>query len=131
MRSLLLPALLFSDTLVASTQTGKMDHAPTVDQCAADVRLWPSQMTEYLDAETARINTGAPNSSELMKLTARQLNDRAYEMGQCAFVDPSHQDDYNHQLGLYGEARKDRYVAFVRRHHLEKEFYQEDEAGKR
>jgi hypothetical protein len=131
MRNLLLPALLFSATLVVSPQTGKTDHAPTVDQCIGDMRLWQSQMTEYQDAETAHINTGTPDNSELMKLTARQLNDRAYEMGQCAVVDPSRQDDYSRQLGLYGEARKDRFVSFVHRHHLEKEFYQEDEAGKR
>jgi hypothetical protein len=114
-----------------SPQANTQDHAPTAEQCLADMRLWRSQMTEYLDAETAHINMGSPNNSELMKLTARQLNHRAYEMGKCAIIDPSRADDYNGELNSYSEARKDRFVSFVLRHHLEKEFYQEDEAGKR
>ncbi len=84
-----------------------------------------------MNAETAQINDGIPDKSNVMRLTMRQLNDRAMEMGDCAIVDPSKADDYNGELNSYTAARKDRFEFFVRRHHLVRQLYQEDEAGMR
>jgi hypothetical protein len=131
MRNLLVAMALALGVFVGSPLADTKDHAPTVVQCIADLNLWRSQINEYMDAETAHIKAGTPNKSDVMTLTMRQLNDRAFEMGECAVVDPSKEDEYDKQLNQYSEAREDRYVSFVRRHHLEKQLYQEDEAGMR
>jgi hypothetical protein len=123
-------ALAFG-VLAGSPRGDIEDHAPTVEQCTADLSLWRSQITEYLKAETAHNKEGTPDKTEVMKLTMRQLNDRASEMGDCAVVDPSKEDEYNGELRSYATARQDRYKFFVRRHHLERQLYQEDEAGQR
>jgi hypothetical protein len=84
-----------------------------------------------MDAETVHVNVGTPNKSYVAKLAMRRLGDRASEMGDCAIVDPSKEGEYNSELRDYLSARADRYVSFVRRHHLERQLYQEDEAGQR
>ena len=68
-------ALLF---MMSHADHGQGDHAPTVEMCRADARLWTDQMDEYNDAETDYINKGLPNRSAVMKLTFIKLNDRAY-----------------------------------------------------
>ncbi len=96
------------------------------------MRLWRSQVIDYNNAEkTAHLNTGSPNGSELTKLTMRQLAVRAHEMVQCEAVDPGNLDRYDFVTGGVLEVRKNRYKLFVERHGLERQLFQEDEAGVR
>jgi hypothetical protein len=110
---------------------GQSDHAPTVETCTADARLWINQITEYMNAEADYINKGLPNRSTLMGLTYIQLIDRADEMGQCAYVDPQSEDKYHRLMEDYGDARNDRLRFFIKRHGLLKQMMAEDAAGKR
>jgi hypothetical protein len=61
-KSLLLMAAMF----VAHPLFGQeVKHAPTVDQCQADVRLWANDRVEneYLDAEDLKSKSGTNNRS--------------------------------------------------------------------
>jgi hypothetical protein len=107
------------------------DHAPTVEQCRADRDVWLYEITEYENAETDRIESGSPNHTHVNGLTLAQLNDRTKETLTCAHVDPSREDLYNHLGSAYTDARKDRYVAFIRRHGLNSQLFREDNAGVR
>lgn len=88
-------------------------------------------MEDYNYAEAARINSGTRNNTVVMKLSMRQIAKRQGELMDCASVDPSKSDDYNHELGQYVEAHNDRYKMFVERHKLTQQVYKEDDAGLR
>lgn len=107
------------------------DHAPTAEQCVADMRLWSSQMDDYLIAETARIKSGTPDKSQVIGLTMTQLNDRASEMVECVAVDPSGQVDYRQEASEYNDAYRDRFERYIVRHHLMDQVLKEDEEGLR
>ena len=109
----------------------QQDHAPTTEQCFADMRLWRSQTADYVAADESGANTGTPNRSELTKFTVKQLTSRTCEMRKCVVVDPERGDDYNQTSSELDAAIKDRYVMFVVRHNLVRQFVSEDEAGKR
>jgi hypothetical protein len=95
------------------------------------MRLWSSQMDDYLAADTARINSGTPNKSEITKLTMAQLIDRAGEMAKCVVVDPTGQADYKQTASDYNSAYSDRLERFIVRHHLMDQVFKEDQAGLR
>ncbi|MGH9595507.1 MAG: hypothetical protein ACRD3K_01800 [Edaphobacter sp.] len=125
-------ALIFTTFLFTVFRLGlAQDHAPSVEMCRADRNLWADQMTEYEYAETDYINKGLPNRSLLMGLTYIQLNNRAFELGQCAVVDVVSDSEYNHLVSRYSSARDDRFKFFVKRHNLYKQMLTEDTAGKR
>ncbi len=117
-------------SLAWSSSLGQ-EHATSIEQCRADLNLWRSQITDYLNADTNRINNNVPNNTEVMKLTFTQLNARAYELGQCAVIDPDNEESYNDNAGAYNNARNDRYKFFVERHKLKKQMLAEDAAGRR
>jgi hypothetical protein len=52
-------------------------------------------------------------------------------MRKCVIVDPEKEDGYNQTASELDSAIKDRYVMFVVRHNLVRQFTLEDEAGKR
>jgi hypothetical protein len=131
MRNLILGVLLGFAALPINQRAVGQDHAPSMEQCVADMRLWSSQMDDYLVAETARIKSGSPDKSQLMGLTMRQLNDRASEMVDCVAVDPSGQVDYKEEASEYNDAYRDRYERYIVRHHLMDQVLKEDEEGLR
>jgi len=116
---------------VAPSLGGQQDHATTNEQCSADMRLWRSQTADYFTADESGANAGTHNRSELMKYSVRQLTSRAIEMRKCVIVDPEKEDGYNQTASELDSAIKDRYVMFVVRHNLVRQFTLEDEAGKR
>jgi hypothetical protein len=129
MRNLVLCVVLGVTTLAIEPQAAVQDHAPTVEQCVADMRLWSSQMTDYWIADTARMKSGTPNKSEVMGLTIRQLSERSSEMLECISVDPSGRDDYKQEASEYNAAYNDRFERFIVRHHLMDQVLKEDKAG--
>ncbi len=77
------------------------------------------------------MNNGVPDNTEVMKLSYNELNDRAYEMGQCAAIDQGQADSYNGVMADYVSAKNDRYKFYVERHKLKQAMLREDAAGKR
>ena len=126
-----LPVILFAVfmPLGVSPFVLAQDHAPTVQQCTADSRLWMSQMTEYNNAEAARLTQGRPNKTEIMMSSFRLLAARARELVQCQAVDPDRQNYYDQVNTQILDAVHNRYVMFVERHHLTAEMIKEDDDG--
>lgn len=85
-------AVLCLIALPVHRAVAQKDHAPTIEQCRADWNLWVYQLTEYNNAETARLESGIPDHTELHGLTMAQLAEREQEMRTCAHVDPSKGD---------------------------------------
>lgn len=93
------------------------DHAPTVEQCRADQRLWNRQLTD---------------GTEIIKsLTYYQLNDRMGEMADCVAVDDERAAIYAMTSGRFNAQQMIRLRDFVKRHELYQQFIAEDAAGKR
>jgi hypothetical protein len=64
-------------------------------------------------------------------MTAKELQARANEMGDCMKVDPSKATNYSGTQDNYMLLFLSRAFAFVPRHDLSNQFYQEDEVGAR
>ncbi len=97
------------------------DHAPTVEQCRADQRLWSSvhDTQDYKDA--------------MSRLSAQTLKQRSDEMSDCFAVDSENSHDYFAVVAACGMEMEmgRRYRHFIDRHHLMAQFLAEDAAGKR
>lgn len=131
MKTLVVVLFFASIALSRSQKSLAQDHAPSVVQCTADMRLWASQYLDYSAAESARLNQGTPNNTAMMKLSIRLLNARAAEMVQCDVVDPSNSQLYRQVTTALQEACDNRFLMFIARHHLKAQVYEEDEAGLR
>jgi hypothetical protein len=92
------------------------DHAPTVEQCRADQRLWSSVVHD---------------KDAVSKLSAQTLTKRSEEIQDCFAVDPENSNDYFYLMVGYGVALSVRYKDFIQRHNLTAQFLAEDAAGKR
>jgi hypothetical protein len=92
------------------------DHAPTVDQCRADQRLWSSQLD---------------TPEEVNALSFRKLNKRSEEMAACSTVDEEHPTSYSLTGARLTLQKESRLFDFVTRHKLFDQFLAEDAAGKR
>jgi len=95
------------------------DHAPTVEQCRADQRLWSSvhDTQDYKDA--------------MSRLSVQTLKLRSDEMSDCFAVDSVNAHDYFEVVAACGMEMGRRYRHFIDRHHLMAQFLSEDAAGKR
>ena len=93
------------------------DHAPTVEQCRADQRLWITQLIE--------------NPEIVKSLTYDQLNDRMLEMANCDAVDRDREIVYVETAARFNMKQMVRLLDFVKRHELLDQFRAEDAAGKR
>lgn len=113
--------------IVAPAFAQDVEHAPTAAQCQADSALWQSQAADFFRAG----NPHDTNNTVIAKMTARQLQARANELGDCMKVDPTNATDYSGTQDNYMLLFLARAFAFVQRHNLSNQFYQEDEAGAR
>lgn len=93
----------------------EIKHAPTIEQCRADQRVW---LAEF-ERENARGRT------------LRTLLLWGNEMSDCRHVDPQKVDSYGVVQGYVTLAEADRYSRFLERYGLMQQFVVEDEAGKR
>ena len=109
------------------------EHAPTVDVCRADRAAWHNteEETDYLNQETKHVSDDLKNRNRIAKLSFKEITLREGEMATCASVDEPNHDGYFEMMKFYGDVRSDRYVSFIRRHHLMQQFIAEDAAGAR
>jgi hypothetical protein len=112
--SLLWLALL--SVTLAPTQTTQIEHAPTVEQCKADQRLWAAE-------------TQIEKSKNLPAHRAMVV--RSEETGACANVDPENRAGYLGVMVLTFGDLLHRYSDFVDRRSMRDQFAAEDAAGKR
>jgi hypothetical protein len=116
-----LGCLMFAcGALVASLASGRptqeVKHAPTVEQCQADQRLWQAKLEDSASASSVSYN---------------MLADWADEMKDCAKVDPAGHSLYENVEEEAVDRILVRYLRFLQRHNLLNQFVAEDAAGAR
>ncbi len=127
--------LLFGLLLVIPATGQENAHAPTLEQCKADVAVWGDSdaQLEYSKAQLAFIRDGTPNKTEINKLDMQELTGRMSEMVDCMKeVDPVVEaKDYESVESFYQNIQGDRAYDFIVRHGLHDRFLLEDRQGKR
>jgi hypothetical protein len=128
---LLLP-LLF---LLVSPMTAQVEHAPTPQQCRADVNAWdvPNFNASYWNEE--QFSTFAARVMHDHAVTAKDLDAREAELAQCLKTDKSlltaDPNRYIQARQAYFIAELARMADYMKRHNQMTQFYDEDEQGKR
>lgn len=109
--------LICSGGLAALAQ----NHAPSPEQCVADVTTWYEQW--HLQATFKTDDHGPP---------FHELERRADELAGCSGSKaPKGPVPYDEMMALYWNEENQRQKAFILRHGLTKQFIEEDAAGKR
>jgi hypothetical protein len=99
-----------------SLHAQQVQHAPTVEQCRADQRLWFSRL-EDLPA--------------IKSVSYKELGNWLVEMGDCEHVNPENQVSVlQHNKAEINAQRVMRLEHFLDRHHLYDQFLAEDAQGK-
>jgi hypothetical protein len=116
MKTLLLIAVTLLTSLAWSQD---IHHAPTAEQCHADIAVWKAE--KKADIEALPINT---------------LLDRANYLADCGKVlfdvKDRDEDEWTRTLrGVYDQHALHRTLAFIKRHDFESQFADEDAKGKR
>jgi hypothetical protein len=101
--------------LLTASVSGQIEHAPTVQQCQADQRLW------FYELEN--------DGSNLPGIDV--LRQWSKEMSVCEKVEPDHKWAYYNTSGEIDGEEITRMVNFLDRHNLWGQFIAEDAAGKR
>jgi len=102
--------------LVILLPAQEVKHAPTVEQCRADQRLWLAKVEGSADTTLPDFLT---------------LQTWAEEMDDCRSVDPANHGQYYNIVGEIQATQFQRLMSFVGRHGLYDKFIEEDKAGKR
>jgi len=126
--------LLFGLLLVIPATGQEHAHAPTLEQCKADVAVWGDSdaQLEYSKAQLAFVKDGTSNKTEVNKLSMQELNERMAEMSDCMKeVGPIEAKDYEGVVSFYISIDGDRAYDFIVRHGLHDRFLLEDRQGKR
>ncbi len=119
---LLLPLFL----LFVIPMTGQIEHAPTPQQCRADVNSWevPKEFSNFVTRVVGDHS-----------LTAKEIDAREAELNQCLKTDQSlltaNPTRYIQARRAYSIAELVRMADYLKRHNLTGQFYEEDEQGKR
>jgi hypothetical protein len=99
-----------------SLASQEVQHAPTVEQCRADQRLWLSEIES---------NHGSDG------LAFYELTGRWVEMFECQKVDPERHFSYYNTFSEIDSEQERKLEDFLRRHKLYGQFIAEDAQGKR
>lgn len=94
----------------------EVKHAPTVEQCRADQRLWMSKV------ET---------DSDVVSISFTDLSSWADEIDDCEKVDPDSRYKYLSLESEIAYTKISRFRKFLKRHDLLQQFLAEDAQGKR
>jgi hypothetical protein len=94
----------------------EVKHAPTVEQCRADQKLWLAKLEEPGGITNVRV---------------KELHGWQGEMRDCKSVDPEYDDRYYNVTGEIQGALLTRFADFLIRHNLFEQFTAEDAQGKR
>src|SRR5215831_1922665 len=111
LRPLLLAVISFQ-----SVHSQEVQHAPTVEQCRADQRLWFSRLED---------------EGSVKDVGYKELRSWGIEMGDCERVDPDFYIRYSNTGAEIAYAILMRLEHFLYRHNLRYQFYAEDAQGKR
>jgi hypothetical protein len=109
-------AVALINTPISFTDAQEVEHAPTAAQCQADQAVWFSTIED---------------SGRNQTVPYRTLNQWGLEMGQCEEVDKPNILRYQNVETEVLAVAEQREHAFLKRHDLLRQFYQEDEAGVR
>ena len=115
MKRFLAFAIVLTSSLVVA-QAAQVEHAPTVEQCQADQRLW-----------FARIEEGDSPRLPIYDV----LTQWRREMGNCEKVDAGQWRSYRNTEDEIDATQSIRLFNFLKRHKLWQQFDAEDAAGKR
>jgi hypothetical protein len=109
--------LLFALILVgAPSYQQEVKHAPTVEQCRADQKLWLSKLE---------------NENSVVSISFKELSGWLREMGECRTVDPQFHNQYYNTAAEIDAEEVIRLEAFLDQHNLYDGFVAEDAQGKR
>jgi len=127
MKARFLLPLLF---LFVIPTTGQVEHAPpTPEQCKADADAWGIPTPNVFAANEDQFSNLANAMMRDRNVTAKMLDARNTELGQCVDGLPSGRYAQAHRA--YTIAELARMANFMRRHNLMQQFYDEDAQGKR
>ena len=105
----------------------EVKHAPTVEQCRTDQKLWFSKIENDAKAEAAE----GLREPVAASISFQQLNFCSLEMHDCARIDPEFKKEYYQTSGDAVGTANNRLVHFLYRHNLLNQFLAEDAEGKR
>jgi hypothetical protein len=129
-RSLLPLAFLFVIPV-----TGQIEHAPTPQQCRADVNSWEVPNFNATSWNEEQFSNFVTLVMQDRSLTAKELDAREAELDQCLKTDKSlltaDPNRYIQAHRAYSIAELARMADYMKRHNLMAQFYDEDEQGKR
>ena len=108
--------LLFALVFVGTAWSQEVKHAPTVEQCRADQKLWMSK----LEDETTAVS-----------INFHELQGWFHQMIECRTVDTELSVRYYNTLGEIDAEEVIRLEGFLSRHRLYDQFLAEDIQGKR
>jgi hypothetical protein len=120
-------------TLAAFAPAQEVEHAPTLESCAADVNLWTSQIPGWPNPSAEQLRQGTKD------VTVQRLRGRTVSLFDCSSAYPAlirnpapgTVSASFSLVTLYYIEIEERYRNFLDRHDLLVKFKQEDEAGKR
>jgi hypothetical protein len=104
--------------LAGEAHVQEVKHAPTIEQCRADQRLWLDKLERAVDT--------VPLPEDY-----RTLVGWTGEMIDCRSVDPENKLRYYNISGELASEKLIRFHHFLERHGLYDKFIEEDKAGKR
>jgi len=107
--------LLFVALLAANSTAQEVKHAPTVEQCRADQRLWLDKL----------------ENPTVILPDYETLTGWFHKMFECKSSDPENRRLYHNVMGEVDADQVVRLEQFLRRHGLYDQFIAEDSAGKR
>jgi hypothetical protein len=111
--------------------TGQVEHAPTPDQCRADADVWGIPKWSVLFQNENEFSRLTNIMVRDRSVTAKTLEARVAELGQCEKTDSSQSGRYAQGSRAYVIAELARMANFMQRHGYAPQFYQEDEQGQR
>ena len=118
--------------LTAVTIPQEVKHAPSLQSCEADLRLWASQLEGWPNPSMDQIHAGTKS------LTFDELAGRMFSISKCEESYPILQRSKSGELSFpttlvsyYKLEETERYIDFIVRHNLASKFKEEDQAGMR
>jgi hypothetical protein len=120
-------AFLIVSLVILSAVANSQEHPPALEQCRLDVDMY-KKFGDFAHPTDAEFKA---ERDYLEQFPLSEISRRVVEMEGCMEVDRAHQKDYADVSILLEAARGKRYMHFLIRHDLWKQFVAEDAQGKR
>jgi hypothetical protein len=111
--------------------TGQIEHAATPEQCRADADAWGIPGWALFVQNQVQFSNLPASMIRNQAVSAKTLEARNAEFMQCEKTDSVQSARYAQAARAYSIAELARMGAFMQRHSLTVQFYEEDEQGKR